>query len=198
MNASASECAGVAAQPVIVRRAPCRKTRRKRNATKTRLRRAPLLLAGDALPNAHERKPMLRPETLAVMTAAELIANARRLHFAAPRRAAEQHVPPREKHAEIAAVLEAFVTIANGVMAAMERRTDEQALAEPTEMQTDVRVLHALREVRNRDEHDELRRRHANEQRDHGEETRLQQIVEQMVAVVGPQRHLLLAVMHRV
>src|SRR6516225_6894792 len=63
--------------------------------------------------DAGERVALLRPEALAVAHAFELVAYAGGLDLAIERRAAEHHVPPREQHAEVAAIGGALVAVAD-------------------------------------------------------------------------------------
>src|SRR5258706_2438320 len=103
--------------------------------------------------DTHECEPVLGPEAVAVEPALELVLDTGRLHVTAPRRAAEQHVPPRKQHAEVAAVLRALVAVAHRVMPPMKRRADEQPFTQPAEIQADVRVLDALRQIPDRHQH---------------------------------------------
>ena len=59
-------------------------------------------------------------------------------------------------------------------------------------------MLHALHQISDRDQHHELRRLYTDHQRHGSEKAGLHDVVEQMIPVVRPQRHLLLAVMDRV
>src|ERR1700709_282172 len=59
-------------------------------------------------------------------------------------------------------------------------------------------MLDALQHIANRDEHNKLRWLNADKKRDCREERCLDNVIEEMIAVVRPQRHLLLTVMNRV
>ncbi len=116
---------------------------------------------------------------------------------------AEQHVPPREQHAEVATAQHArlarhLVPQADGVVQPMEAGRDQQPIAQPAEMQPHIGVLQALQQLRDGDQQHVLRRLHADHQCRDGKHRAMQQIVEEVIAVVGPQCHLLLAVVQRV
>ncbi|OMP13241.1 hypothetical protein COLO4_02024 [Corchorus olitorius] len=115
---------------------------------------------------------------------------------------AEQHVPPREQHAKVAAAQHTrlarhLMPQPNCVMQAMEAWRDQQPVAEPPEMQPHVGVLKALQQLRNGNQQNVLRRLKPDDERRDGKHRTTQYIVEDVVAVIGPQRHLLLTVMQR-
>jgi hypothetical protein len=90
------------------------------------------------------------------------------------------------------------VADADRVVGAVEARRDQQALAQPAEVDAHVRMLQRLQGARDRHQQHVLRRRHADRQRDHGQVDVAQQIVQQVVPVVAPQIHVLLAVVQAV
>src|ERR1700735_602592 len=83
------------------------------------------------------------------------------------------------------------------VVTAMKNRADDNALEQPAVRQACIDVLDALHEVADGDQHHKLIGLHTDKQRDRRKERSLNDIVEKVVAVIVPQRHLLLAVMHR-
>src|SRR5258708_31380425 len=125
--------------------------------------------------DAAKGAPLLCDQPVAIGTRCavryrQLVTNAGRLDGTVPRRGPEHHVPPRKQHAEVTAIARAFMTVADRVMTPMKNRTHDSAFEQPSIWQARVHVLHALHEVADRDQHDELRRLHADEQRNRGEE----------------------------
>ncbi|MNV57550.1 hypothetical protein D3C71_1498880 [compost metagenome] len=91
-----------------------------------------------------------------------------------------------------------LVTYADTVVQAMKTRAHPQALAPAAKPQSHIRVLKALAQLRDRHNSYELARRHTNELGHHHQNGVAQQVIQQVVAVVAPHRHLLLGMVQGV
>jgi hypothetical protein len=115
---------------------------------------------------------------------------------------AEQRIPHRKQHREVAAadapLAGAGIADTDAVVHAMKARAHQQPLADRTEAQPQVGMRQALHQLREHHHRHELRGRHADRLRQQHEQCVADQIVEQVVAVVRPHRHLPLAVVHGV
>ncbi len=90
-----------------------------------------------------------------------------------------------------------FMANAHAVVCAVKTRTDPQPLTQPTKTHTQIGMLKALAQLRQGHHRNELAGRNANDLSHHDPNQRMQQVVQHMVAVVGPLRHLTLRMMHR-
>ena len=109
-------------------------------------------------------------------------------------RCAEQHIPPRQHGTVIATTPPERQ---HAVMRAMKPRRDQQTLAHDAERDPGVGMRQALDEAQHQHQQRKLHRRHADRQRNHAEPQERNEIVQQVIAVVRPERHLALRVMHR-
>src|SRR3989344_1327500 len=107
--------------------------------------------ASGAPAQALQAEPLLGPEALAVVASAllgQLVADAGGLVAAIETGRAEQQVPHRKQHREVAAPQRAgplaLVPHADGVVLAVKTRAHQQALTQPAEAQAGVGVRQAL------------------------------------------------------
>mmetsp|Transcript_36595 Transcript_36595/g.84867 ORF Transcript_36595/g.84867 Transcript_36595/m.84867 type:complete len:323 (-) Transcript_36595:1691-2659(-) len=83
-------------------------------------------------------------------------------------------------------------------MAAVKARADQQPLAERAETQTHIGMLQALQQLGDDRDRDELPRLHTDQPREQRKGRGHEHIVQQVVAVIAPHRHLALAVVQAV
>src|ERR1700674_5671595 len=83
-------------------------------------------------------------------------------------------------------------------MDAMEARGHQQSFSEPAKGQPDIGVAQALDKSHEQHEHGKLQRRNADSEPDHTEPQPRYQIVQKVIAVIGPEAHLPLSMMQSV
>nr|GEU28068.1 hypothetical protein [Tanacetum cinerariifolium] len=184
------------------------------NATRSRFFELPSsdYILSCVFDQALQRQPVLRPETTAVFAARhdgavgrrfrQLVADAGGDEFRREVGGPEKDIPHRQQHGKIAAAQRAgasrLVADADRVVHAVVARRHQQPLAQPAEMDAHVGMLQALQDARDRHQDHVLRRFHADAQRDHAHVDVAQEVVQQVIAVVAPQVHVLLAVVQAV
>ena len=102
--------------------------------------------------HALERQPLLRPETATVVASAllgQLVMDAGGTVIRAEARGAEQHVPDREQRGEVVAAgrTRRRGVVGDGMVMPVKARADQQAFADGAEMQAQVGVREALRQL---------------------------------------------------
>src|ERR1700682_4583131 len=83
-------------------------------------------------------------------------------------------------------------------MHAMKARGHQQSFSEPAKGQPDIGVAQALDKSHEEHEHRKLQRRNTDSEPDHTEPQPRYQIVQKMIAIIGPKAHLPLSVMQSV
>src|ERR1700758_113899 len=80
----------------------------------------------------------------------------------------------------------------------MEARRHQQSFSEPAKGQSDIGVAQALDKSHEEHEHRKLQRRNSDREPDHTEPQPRNQVIQKMIAVIGPEAHLPLSMMQRV
>ena len=140
---------------------------------------------------------MCLPKSVAIVATIELIADAGGWVLVAKIRRAEQLIPDTERDPEIYTEAPPFVPNADAVVHPVELRADQKVF-ERAKVPAQIGVRQGFHEPEHGKHQRELLRRQADGQRDGRHPERRDQVVEDVYAVIRPERHLLLRMVHRV
>ena len=129
-----------------------------------------------------------------------LVANACCMELRVEARGFEEQVPPRKEHAEVVPAQHRaweFVTNANGVVKAMKAWADHETLQPRPPSQAHIGMLQVLAQLSERHPDQELAGLNANQQSHPTHHRGVEDVIEQVVAVVGPGIEVTLRVMKR-
>jgi hypothetical protein len=146
---------------------------------------------------AKQAKPLLTPKTSAIVaTLFHLISNTGVIKPEGKICSAHHHVPPRQQDAKVAATqgvfASTFMADPNAVMHPVKPGTDPQALAYAAKPHPNIGMLKAFTQLRKGHDGHKLSRRHTDQHSNSNENQIAQDIVQQMISVIAPHRHLAL------